>query len=255
MLPSIKTLRHSVYIEELKKKVEFRPMLVGEHKLIITAMGFNDEEALVNAIIDVIDNCTFNKLEIRKLPTHIVDFLYLNIFIKSNGEFSQVVLTCNNVMERTFTTESGSEKTEEVVCGKKFNVMVPLTKAEIFYPEDHAGSNIIMVNDTAGIKLKVPTMEDFKKVDINSQNLLDISDDFVFACVDSVFNEDEVQIPGKDFKPEEFKEWLDQAEVSVMDKINTFLKSMPVLSLDLPITCPSCGRVHQHKFRGLDDFF
>lgn len=268
-LPTVKNLKHTINIAELKKDVKFRAMQIGEQKLLITAIEMGDENALVNAIIDIVSACTFGELSINKLPTHLVDFLYLKIFTKSSGEKSKASFTCNNpiTVVKTEKVDSGEvdadgkpvmvdEEYEETdPCGQVFNVNIPLDRAEIIYPEGFEGSNIIMVDSETGIKLKVPTLEDYKKINVETDKVLEVTDDFIFACIDSVFTPDSVQVPGNDFSAEEFKEWMNSLEGIVIEKMDKFFKNMPVLGLDLPVHCPKCKKEHSIRLRGLEDFF
>ncbi len=266
-LPTVKTLTHTLNAPEIGDKIKYRAMTVGEQKLLITAMELGEEDALVDVIIDIVNACTFEKIDIRKLPTHLVDFLYLRIHAKSTGEKSKASFTCTNPVPKPKKvkkdvvgddgeiTQVEEEIEEFEACGTAFNVMIPLDKAEIIYPQGYDEGKVIMIDDTTGIKLKVPNLEDFKKIRIDSEKIFEVTDDFIFSCIDSVFTEDSVQVPGTDFSSDEFRAWMENLDGSVIEKMDAFFKTMPVLGLDLPIRCPSCKKEHTVELRGLEDFF
>lgn len=246
-LPKVDAVKYEVHIKELNKKVKYRPFTVREHRILLQSIESGDEQTLTNAILDLLKACTFGSLDIDKLPTHIVDFLYLQVHIKSTGAIQEANYTCGNIIAQ----EDGTTKP----CTGEYALKLPLDKAEISYPAEYEKKRIVMVDEKTGIKLLVPSLEKFKAMK-SSDNLLDLTDHFIFACVDCIFEGDKsIQKAGIDFNEEDLLEWLGGLDGSVMAKIAEFFKELPYLRLELPITCPICKRKEVMELKGLNDFF
>ncbi len=244
-LPKVETVRYSLNIPELSKKVDYRPFTIREHKLVLEAIEKNDPEALTNVIVDIVEACTFNKVQINTLPMHLVDYIYLHIHKKSVGNINAAQYSCGQYIE----TDEGV-----VPCGAKFQINIPLDMANIVYPENFEGKRLVMVTDNIGMKLRIPTFEEFRSIK-PTDNQLGLADQFIYTCIESIFDSDKVYQPQVDFTREELSEWLDNLDGSVMEKIGEFFDQLPYLSLELPITCPKCHNKEIIKLRGIDDFF
>jgi hypothetical protein len=242
-LPTVKSIKYDIFIKELNKKVKYRAFKKSEHRLLLQAIESGDADVLTNTVLELLDACTFKALEIDKLPMHIVDFLYLQIHLKSTGAIQEAHYKCGNVVEG-------------VTCTGEYNLKLPLDRAEIFYPPDYEQKKIVMVDDDAkiGIKLQVPSLEKFKAMK-PTNDVLDLTDQYVFACVECIFEKDSVQKAGVDFDEKTLLTWLDDQDGSVMEKITDFFKEVPYLHLLLPITCPICRRKEEMEIKGLNNFF
>ena len=69
-----------IYVHSLKEKVEFRPFLVKEEKLLVLAAESGEAEDMVKASQQIVTNCSFGKVEGDKIPI----FDMQNIFIELN---------------------------------------------------------------------------------------------------------------------------------------------------------------------------
>jgi len=245
-LPKVETLKYDVKIDELNQTLKYRPFTVKEHKLLLQAIEMKDEASLVNVILDLVTACTFNKINLNEVPVHVVDFLYLLIHAKSTGAGQIANYTCNNPVLQ----EDNSVKT----CGGSFKLKVDLEKAKIVYPKAYKEKQVVKINENVGIKLRVPNFEDFKKIKLDDA-IVDITDHFIFSCIDSIYEGETVQVPGIDFTSSELIEWLNGLDGSVMEKISEFFKELPYLGLELPVTCPKCGKKEVVGLKGLEDFF
>ena len=67
-LPTIETPRYELTLPSQDVKVQYRPFLVKEEKILMMAMESKDNNETISAIKDVLMACTFEKLDISKLP-------------------------------------------------------------------------------------------------------------------------------------------------------------------------------------------
>ena len=85
-LPKIDTPRYELTLPSQDIKVQFRPFLVKEEKILLVAMESKNNNEIVTATKDVLTACTFEKLDIEKLPMFDIEYLLLQIRSKSVGE-------------------------------------------------------------------------------------------------------------------------------------------------------------------------
>jgi len=250
-LPVVKVSKYNLEIPELGRTIKYRPFLTGEHKILLTAIEFKDEIALINALVDIVDACTFKELDMTKLPMHLVDYIFLKIYTKSVGAKSPAVYQCVNLVNKA---PEGSDEEQIEPCNARFNLFLNLDDSEIFYPEGYDAKKTIMVDDEVGIKLRIPSFEDYRNVDF-SGTFIDITDQFILACIEYVFDKDSIRRPGEDFTPQEMIKWLEGVESRVIEEIGDFFRDLPYLGLNVDITCPDCGKKEHIELKGLEDFF
>ena len=70
------TPKYSVDVPSMKKTVRFRPFLVKEEKVLLLAMESNEEDHILHAIMDTIGSCVVDDLDIKKLTTYDIVFVY-----------------------------------------------------------------------------------------------------------------------------------------------------------------------------------
>ena len=227
-------------------KVKFRTFTVGEHKQFLEAVAMGQAEPVLDTLCDIIGKCTFGKINVSKTEMYLLDRLYLDIYIKSKGANSPVTYRCSNHV----TGEDGNEK----VCGNTMNVNIPLTSAYLDIPEDYAETAIVKISETAGIKLRQPCLEDFKRIK-DADGKVEITEKFLYSSIECIYDGDRLMYPGQDFDLPGLMAYIETLPDTVMPQIEAFFDSTPQLKIELPITCTKCGYKETIKLAGLDDFF
>jgi len=115
-LPVLQTPKYSTTIPSSGKVVEFRPFLVKEEKVLLIAQESDDPSSTVNAISDVITACTFEKVDVNKLTSYDLEFLFLQLRSKSVGEIVDLQIKCSS-------------------CNKDNPVKINLDKVEVNIPK------------------------------------------------------------------------------------------------------------------------
>ena len=85
-LPKINTPTYELILPSNSKKVKYRPFLVREEKILILALESNDPKNITNAIMEIMTDCIFTKIDLTSLPSFDIEYLFLNIRSKSVGE-------------------------------------------------------------------------------------------------------------------------------------------------------------------------
>ena len=68
LLPKIDLPTYSITLPISKIEIKFRPYLVKEQKLLSMAKQAEDKNALVDAIKQILINCTVNAVDVSELP-------------------------------------------------------------------------------------------------------------------------------------------------------------------------------------------
>ena len=94
-LPKINTPTYELTLPSNRKKIRYRPFLVREEKILVLALESNDQKQITDAIIEIISDCLITKnIDVTKLPTFDIEYLFLNVRSKSVGETVEVNVTC-----------------------------------------------------------------------------------------------------------------------------------------------------------------
>ena len=94
-LPTIETPTYELKLHSSNKKIKYRPFLVKEEKILILALESKDESEITNAVTDVLKKCILTKgVDVDKLPTFDIEYIFLNIRAKSIGEDIRMTVTC-----------------------------------------------------------------------------------------------------------------------------------------------------------------
>ena len=64
-LPKLNTPTYELEIPSTDEKIKFRPFLVKEEKVLMMALETKDNAQIVNAVKDIVSECTYNNLNIN----------------------------------------------------------------------------------------------------------------------------------------------------------------------------------------------
>ena len=78
-LPKLTTPTYELEIPSTDEKISYRPFLVKEEKILLMAMESGKNEDIVNAVKQIVSECTFNKLKLGTMPMFDVEYIFFNI--------------------------------------------------------------------------------------------------------------------------------------------------------------------------------
>ena len=90
-LPKLTTPTYELEIPSTDEKIKYRPFLVKEEKILMMAMETKKEGDIVQAVKDIVSECTFNKLKLGTLPMFDVEYIFLQI----RSKFSKRQYQCS----------------------------------------------------------------------------------------------------------------------------------------------------------------
>lgn len=228
-LPKIKHPTYNFTIPSLKKSVKVRPFTVQEEKILLMAKSSSKSEDVLSAVKQIIQNCIIEPIDVDKLATFDIEYLFVKLRSKSIGEVIDLVYTDN-------------ENNEDI----KFQVN--LDEVEVKFNTEH--TNKIIINDELGIIMKYPTLKDVKNVEIESEDESSVLD-VLINCIEKIFDKDTVY---GDFTREELVEFIDNLPMESMNEIKKFFDTMPVLEHTI-IVKNRKGEEKEVVLRGLNSFF
>jgi len=235
-LPSVETPRYELTLPSTDKVVQFRPFLVKEEKVLLVAMESNNNTEIINATKEILNACTYEKLEIEKLPIFDIEYIFLQIRAKSVGEIAKFKMLCPD------------DKSTYV------DVEVDLTKVNVQVDDTHTNNIVIAENRKLGVVFNYPTLEmtkagfDIDETDINT--LFDI----MTTSIDHIYEGEKVY-PAKDSTKEELKTFLESLPQKTFEKIKTFFETMPQLRHNIEIENPKTKVKSTIDLKGIRDFF
>ena len=95
-LPKLTTPTYELEVPSTDEKIKYRPFLVREEKILLIALESGNTEDIVQAVKSIVEECTFNKLNLGDMPMFDVEYIFLNIRAKSVGEVSKLRVLCQD---------------------------------------------------------------------------------------------------------------------------------------------------------------
>ena len=237
-LPTIATPTYELELPSLKKKIQYRPFLVKEEKLLVLALESEDTKQITTAIKTVLKACIKTKgVRVENLPTFDIEYLFLNIRAKSVGEMVEV----NIIAPDDGVTD--------------IPVTIDIDTIKVVYPEGH--TNQIRINEDLMMEMKYPSLEEFIKsnFDFNSNEVgIEQSFELIASCIDKIYSEDEVWATA-DVSRKETIEFLEQMNSTQFKLIEEFFETMPKLSHTLKVKNPKTKVTSEVVLEGLNSFF
>ena len=237
-LPRLTVPEYEAILPSTEKVIKYRPFLVKEEKILLTALEAEDDDIMADAIRQIVNNCVLEELDVFKLPTFDIEYLFLRLRAKSVGE--KVTLGLR---------PWGCPNNEGKLCEKSTEVEINLEEVKVIKDENH--SSKIMLSDDIGVKMKYP---DIKNINIIDADSAITGMNIVRNCVDMVFTKDET-FERDSFTDEELEEFIDSLNSDQFKKIKEFFDTMPTLKYTTKYKCGTCGEEKETILQGLNSFF
>jgi|TARA_B100000315_G_scaffold246549_1_gene273978 hypothetical protein len=234
-LPKLITPTYELELPSTDEKIKYRPFLVKEEKILLIAMESGKNEDIIQAVKDIVSECTFGKLNLGSLPMFDVEYIFLNIRAKSVGEVSKLNILCPDD-KKTYT-----------------NIEVDLSKVQVQVGDEH--TNKIELTDDTGIIMTYPTIDSFEKgglQTINAKNMLDI----IGSCVLQIYEQKGEKVyQAKDQTTKELSEFIESMNSAQFKKVQKFFDTMPKLKHTVTVKNPKTKKESEVTLQGLNDFF
>ena len=235
-LPIVETPRFELTLPSTDMKVQYRPFLVKEEKVLYMALESGDENQMQSATKDILTAVTFNKIDVETLPTFDVEYIFLQVRAKSVGEVAKFKIICPD---------------DSKTYG---DIEVDISKVEVQVDDAHSNDVVLDEKRKLGVMLKYPNM----KVLYDTQGIKALKYEdiikLIIGCVDYIY-EGEKNYPTSESTQEELREFLENLSQDQFSKIRKFFESMPKLRHVTKVKNPKTGVESTVTFSGLQDFF
>ncbi len=234
-LPKLTTPTYELEVPSTDEKIKYRPFLVREEKILLIALESEESKDILNAVKDIVAECTFNKLKIGDMPMFDIEYIFLNIRAKSVGEVSQLKLKCPDDDETFAEVEIDLSKVN-VQVDKGHNPKIELTK-------------------DMGLIMKYPSIDSFAGsgiTNITTDNMLDV----IGSCILQIYDKKGEEIfDAKDQTKEELIEFIEQLNTKQFAELQKFFDTMPKLKHVVKVENPKTKVKSDILLQGLSDFF
>jgi hypothetical protein len=241
-LPKIDVPIYEVRIPSSGKNIRFRPFTVKEEKLFLMAAQGDDTKTSINTIVQVLNNCILDDIDVEKMPLFDIEYLFLNLRARSISEVVELSYKCNNIVP----DDSGTDKR----CNSVVNINVNIL--EIQPTIDPLHTTKIELSDKLGLVMRYPNMN-FLNTDIDKDEF-SIVIDLILDCIEYIYDEEAIYY-SKDSTKEELTEFLDSLPSKDLEKIKSFFDTLPKMKKDLDFNCNKCGHTEKITLEGIESFF
>ena len=233
-LPVINVPTYKLDIPSTKESIKFRPFRVNEEKILLLALEMSEDkpEGMMDAVKQIIENCTFGEIELNGLALFDLEYIFLRIRAKSVGEVAKIQVLCEDDGETYVPVE------------------IDLESIEVEFQEDH--SNKIELTDEISIEMGYPTFEflNFKADETEVNQLFDI----IGSSIVRVY-EGETVYEKADFSKKDLKTFLESLTSQQFLKVQKFFETMPRLRHKIEVINPKTKKKNEVILEGLQAFF
>lgn len=213
------------------KKVEYRPFIVREEKILLTVNESGDKKTYFSKIVDVVKSCTVSS-QIRVEDMCWCDFSALFTEIRKT--------TVGNIIEMNY-----KDTTDE----QTYKVKINLSELKIEHQKNSSSKKTLTLDANTKITLKFPTVSDLlKEYDEDKES------DYIIKHIDSIFHNEKIYKLNENMTVQELNDIIDNISSVHFKEIQQFISNVPFSYLELSYVRKDGTEV---KWKVLDffDFF
>lgn len=231
-LPKIETPKYQLTIPSTQKKVGYRPFLVKEEKILLIAQEAGEEADLLMAMKDIVTSCTSGEVDVSKLASFDLEYIFLKLRAKSVGEEAELGIICDE-------------------CEEVNKVTVNLDAIEV--TEGEPLPKKIQLTDTIGIVPQYIKVQDLIKIS-GKKDKGDVLIASIAAGIENIYDENNVY-PISEASDTDIKEFIESLNKEQIEKVEKVVTAAPKLQETLSFTCQKCGIENEKILSGIESFF
>jgi len=228
-LPKLTAPTYELDLPSTGRKIKFRPFLVKEQKLLMMAEESKDENQIAETIQQLINSCTYGKVDALISPIFDIEYVFLQLRMRSVGENVTLTITCPD-----------DNKTETTI---KIN----LEDVNVLNDEKH--TNIIEITDNVKMIMKYPQLSDMKDMKDTTENIFKL----INKCILEVHDGDTIHNKN-DITKKELNEFIDSFNTNQLEKLMEFFNTMPKIRHIVNVTNPKTKVISEVTLEGMDTF-
>jgi hypothetical protein len=238
-LPMMSAPTYTMVVPSSGVSVKFRPFLVKEEKALLIAQQSEDIGVMIQTLKGIINTCVLDTLDVDKLATFDLEYMFTQIRAKSVGEIIELIFPCD--------IDHGEDN-------EKARVKVSIDLTTLVVEKDPNHNNKINLFGDVGVVMKYPTMDVMKRLENLDTNDLDKVFSVVADSIDYIYQGEEI-FYGKEQKHEELLQFLNNLTSEQFVKVQQFFATMPRIKKEIEYTCPVCQKHHRKMLEGMQSFF
>ena len=233
-LPKLNAPTHELVLPSTGEKIKFRPFLVKEQKMLLLAQESKNEQQLIDTVVQLISNCTFEKVNAETAPMFDVEYIFLKLRSKSVGETAELNLLCN---------DDGKTRVP---------VKINLDKIDVHMTVDHTNEIQLSEDPKVKVVLSYPRLRDTRGV---PDGINDYQKMFMFLnkCIYEIHHNDKIYNT-VDTNQKDVDDFIDSMSSEQLNKILEFFTSMPKLRHTVKYVNPNTKVTNEVTLEGLSTF-
>lgn len=230
-LPVLKQTLFEFNLPSTGQLIRFHPFTVAEEKILLMAQAADDTQSKIQAIKQIITNCTVEpaNLDVEKLASFDIEYFFVQLRAKS----------VSNIVEAEIKLGEQSQK-----VNIDLNMIKVHNKAE--------KKLLISEEEGIGVTLNFPTFETILTAQKQADNP-DAAFDMFRDLIETVYTPDEV-FDVKQHPKKELDDFLDSLDLHQLEKVQEWINSLPYVYIDVPYKDDE-GQQKTIQLRGLESFF
>jgi hypothetical protein len=232
-LPKLNTPTYDLVLPSTEETIKYRPFLVKEQKLLLMAQSSKNKKEMLDAIAQIMNNCTFGKINAQESFVFDVEYVFLQIRRKSVGDKVTLNLLCEDDGITRVPTE------------------IDLGEIAIEVGENH--TNEIILNDDVKMIMGYPKIHTMDKINLD-KSANETSLDIISHCVHQIIDGDKVY-EMSDISSKELTEFIESMNQQNLEDILTFFNTMPKLRHEIKVINPNTNVENTINIEGIDSFF
>jgi hypothetical protein len=248
-LPKIVTPEYTIQLKSIKAPVRYRPYLVKEEKLFLTAKESDDPKEMERAVLQVIKNCTFGEVDVDNLPTFDVEYLFLQLRAKSVNNVLDLRYECRN------TLRDKSQRTSETDDGRCHNtVTLKVNLNDIAITTDEAHTLTVTLQSGLLVEMSYPSMKVVQSIQTSGETADQVTK-MLIAAMKTITDAEGTTYEVQDYTDAERLEFVDGLPVEDLRSFEAFFTTMPAVRSEVPFHCDKCEHDETVTLQGLTAFF
>ena len=227
-LPKLNTPTYDLVLPSTEETIKYRPFLVKEQKLLLLAQESKNKKEMLDAISQIIENCTFGKINGKESYVFDVEYVFLQIRRKSIGD----KVTLNVLCEDDGTTRVPTE--------------IDLSDIKVEVGENH--TNKIQLTDDIQLIMSYPKIYTIDS--INSDNSYDI----VVKCVQQIIEGDKIH-EKVDMNDKDLVDFIESMSTDNLNDVLKFFDTMPKIKHEINVINPNTNVENTINMEGIESFF
>jgi hypothetical protein len=229
-LPINEVPKYTCQLPSNNQTITYRPFLVKEEKVMLMALESDSDDEVRQSVIDTVQACVYDKIDVSKLPIFDFEFLYLKIRGKSVGEVIKLRLKCPD--------------------DEKEIVEYDLNLEDVKVDTSIKPNNTIEFEKGYGVVLRYPTINSYTSSKSEIENTFGLLKDSIV----SIYKGEDVY-DRNNITEEEIDEYVNSLTQKQYKQLMEFFNNMPKLRHKIEYQNPKTNKKFSLIFNGASDFF